>query len=479
MQKSQIFTQQELTILRKKGVDTELCEVILNDYNRGKIGKNPPLTPLGVPDIDGEQILNLRAPSFFYFKEEEYRRFKSLYPQASSFLHPENNKVSLKEIEKAGIALLPCFAFGFLNGGSATSYGDVRKNRAFNQDLFELYEEDFLRLSAKVKGQPKGITPAFNRKGEEKAPSYMELKLRSLLLLVKKYRELCGEGLKEGIPFFQMTSLATDSPVKEALKTYRKSPWLKPLAESLNIPPWQGFTAQQPLLAAYSHSKEGEKKKIFRKEDASFPFILLPGGHGQCFRVLGKVWQQLYDRGIRYVSLGNIDNLGYTPDPVELALMAIKQAPAGFDQSWKTAVDTKGGVLVVTEGGRLNCADIGAGISSRDIKELEKSGKKILFNCASGLFDLSWLLKKRSCLALGHLLLLPFKCSCLSLGRLAWGKLLYTLLLASSVLREALQPGLHLPASLKASREHWRGQQTHLPLCQSRCPPPNTASLQP
>ena len=41
--------------------------------------------------------------------------------------------------------------------------------------------------------------------------------------------------------------------------------------------------------------------------------------------VLKETWQLLYTKGIRFISLGNIDNLGYTLDPLELALLALKK----------------------------------------------------------------------------------------------------------------------------------------------------------
>ena len=46
-----------------------------------------------------------------------------------------------------------------------------------------------------------------------------------------------------------------------------------------------------------------------------------------------------------------------------------------------------------TEEGGLNCVDLGVGISHKDAAALEASGKKILFNCGSGLFNLEWLLE--------------------------------------------------------------------------------------
>jgi UTP--glucose-1-phosphate uridylyltransferase len=51
----------------------------------------------------------------------------------------------------------------------------------------------------------------------------------------------------------------------------------------------------------------------------------LPGGHGQCFMVLKDIFTNLYSKGIRFISIGNIDNIGYNLDPVELAIFALSK----------------------------------------------------------------------------------------------------------------------------------------------------------
>ena len=393
MNREEELSAREKKQLEEKGADLALSLSILEDFNAGRAGTTPPVIPRGVPEIDGDSIVDMRGAANFDCSSEELDRLRSNYPEAAACLNPVDGKVSLKELYKTGLALLPCFAYGFLNGGSATSYGDEKKNRGFNSDLFSLYEREFHDLASLSRGRPKGVTPAFLQPDGEKGPSYMEMKLRSLLVLMEEYRQEFGTLPSRGIPFFQMTSVSTDPEVKEALEDYAESPWLKDLAEKLGYPPFEGLTEIQPLITAFSHSDKGTGKTLFRNPEKDFPFIILPGGHGQCFRVLRKSWQDLYDRGIRFISLGNIDNLGYTPDPAELALLALRNRPAGFDESFKTAVDIKGGILVNTDEGGLNCVDLGVGISHKDADALEASGKKILFNCGSGLFNLEWLLE--------------------------------------------------------------------------------------
>ncbi len=383
------LSSDDIRKMEEAGVDIDLSLSILNSYNAGTIGKTPPVKPKGIPEIDGRRILDLTSSKTFAFTSSGIAEFLKKFPGFLSLPELKEGKEDLilseTDLVRIGEKLLPYLSYGFLNGGSATSYADVKKNRSFHQELYNLYEETFTELSRMAKGKPKGVTPAFIQPDGTPGPSYMEMKLRSILL--SSSRGSCK------IPFFQMTSVSNNREIREALETYRESPWLKNLADRIDHPVWEGFTGIQPMITAFSHSKNGKKKTIFRGTDPQNPSILaLPGGHGQCFRVLKDTFQKLHDRGIRYVSLGNIDNLGYTPDPLSLAILALKGSPGGFDFSFKTAVDVKGGVLIIDQKDRLNCVDLGVGITHEEVETMEKEGASILFNCATGLFDLTWLL---------------------------------------------------------------------------------------
>ena len=56
-------------------------------------------------------------------------------------------------------------------------------------------------------------------------------------------------------------------------------------------------------------------------------------------------------------------------------------------------MDVKGGILVREKNGRLNCGDIGRAISKEFVASHEASGMPILFNCATGLFNLEYLVE--------------------------------------------------------------------------------------
>ena len=49
-------------------------------------------------------------------------------------------------LEKIGIHLYPQTAYGVLNGGSASTYADLKKNRSLAPGLFDRYRERFEKL---------------------------------------------------------------------------------------------------------------------------------------------------------------------------------------------------------------------------------------------------------------------------------------------------------------------------------------------
>ena len=78
---------------------------------------------------------------------------------------------------------------------------------------------------------------------------------------------------------------------------------------------------------------------------------------------------------------------------MELAVLALSGRQACFDFSFKTPVDVKGGILIRERSGRLTCGDIGRAVSNEFVKKNEEAGIPILFNCATGLFNLEYLVE--------------------------------------------------------------------------------------
>jgi hypothetical protein len=208
-----------------------------------------------------------------------------------------------------------------------------------------------------------------------------------------------------------MSSSGNDAELFAAYRAMEEDPLLRDLAEELGGLETSGATSFatgiQPMIAAYSHSSQGRPKTIFDRAwgrtDSSLP---LPGGHGQSFRILAKVYRELREAGMRWAWLGNVDNLGFLPDPEKLALLALSGEPAAFEFSYRTALDVKGGILVETGSGARTIADIGPAIGFDEVRELETKGASILFNCATGLFDLDWLVPRLD--EIGHRLPVRF-----------------------------------------------------------------------
>lgn len=374
-------------------IDEKLSNSILNRYNNGEIGRVPKTQLKSIPNIDNETIINFKENISVKFTKEKIDIFFNKYNLQEN-LKKEciNNNYTFNEelLNKIGIHLYPYFSYGVLNGGSATSYVDHKKNRQFDNELYTSLEDSFNCLIPQYSGKAKGITPAFINPDNTPGPSFMELKMRSLLLEAKKYADETGNLTKDLFPVFQMTSTTNSNSILDFYKCCKDSLFIKSLSLETNIDITNVLTAEQPLITAYTHSNQGDIKKIFYdKEGRTLP---LPGGHGQCFLVLKNIFMDLYQKGIRFISIGNVDNIGYTLDPKALALLAISGKNATFDFSFKTEFDVKGGVLIKDQFNKLACADLGVSVSKDEVIKAEENGIPILFNCASGIFDLEYII---------------------------------------------------------------------------------------
>lgn len=375
------------------GINKELSISILERYNKREIGQEPKAELKEIPQIDNNTILDCKDDIEITFtKEQVVSAFKKYKLSDELLIECKNNnfKLNNKILTKIGIHLYPFFAYGVLNGGSATSYVDSKKNMDFSPELLEKYNDLFNKLSASYKGKAKGITPAFINPNGEPGPTFMELKMRDLLLKAKSYASVTGKSSESLFPMFQMTSTSNTDEISSFYKTLDNSTYLKELIKETNIDITNVLTGVQPLIAAYTHSSAGETKEIFLN-DKNEP-LALPGGHGQCFLVLKDIFTELYNKGIRFVTIGNVDNIGYTLNPKSLALLAISGKQAAFDFSFKTEFDVKGGVLIKDQFDRINCADLGVAVSKDDIKKAQEKNIPILFNCATGMFNLEYIL---------------------------------------------------------------------------------------
>lgn len=322
----------------------------------------------------------------------------------------ESRELTASELEHIGYALLPRVSYGILNGGSATSYADEKKNRKFHSQLLDFYRTHFDAQGEACRGVAKGLTPGYLNPDGTTGLSYIQLKIRRAMVMAgEHYRRFPqSRQLNKGetpwpkplFPLFQMTSSGNDQFISQAYEEYREHPALAPLADQLGLKdePWF-LTGVQPLIAALTHSEHLQQdiRRFFlnahQKPDTP---LALPGGHGQNFFALEDVYATLRSQGKQLAYLGNVDNLGFLPDALEIALLALLGSPAGFDFSYKTPVDVKGGVLYRAPSGTLSCGDIGPSVSPKRIEQAEREGTPILFNCATGLFRLDYLVDNLS-----------------------------------------------------------------------------------
>lgn len=387
--------------MKNKRINVDLTTEILDNYNAGKYDHIDPVRVRDIPGIDGESVVDMTADvSIRVHRESADARlgFVGNNCGAAEFAEADGDYLVFdrRGLEQLGRCLLPQVAYGVLNGGSATSYADYKKNAKFAPDLLELVGEEFGRLADISRGRAKGITPAFLQPDGTPGPSFLELKMRSLLIQALDYRLDFGgppdTQPHPAAPIFQMTSTYNTDDIARSYDRYRASPMLADLIEATGIDITRVQTRVQPLLAAYTHSEAGRPKRIFAHaygdEGETLP---VPGGHGQNFQVLRDIYYWLYEQGKRFAYLGNVDNLGFTIDPVSVAYLALSGKEAGFDFSFRTPVDVKGGILVVDQHGRLNAADLGVAVSKDAVDAAEADGKRILFNCATGLFNLEYL----------------------------------------------------------------------------------------
>lgn len=392
--------------MKKQGVNVELTSQILNKYNNGEYDSVRPIRVAELPEVDGERIIDIRGQFEWRCKKTEaLKHLHAINPslKVEGLCREENGELVFtgRELHNVGEMLLPYVSYGILNGGSATSYADEKKNRGYQKNLYEGKQELFRKFAGNIGNMSKGISSGFVQKDGSPGPTFIELKMRNLLIQALRYNSKYGTAsLLPVFPMFQMTSIRNNDEIAAAYAEFKQSPYLKPLINAANIDITEVRTGVQPLLAAYTHSDEGRPKFIFTRAYGKKDEILpLPGGHGQNFFVLADVYRELFSMGKRFVYLTNVDNLGSTVDPVEVAMLALSGRQAGFDFSFKTPIDIKGGILVRDAHYGLTTGDIGPAISAEAVAEQESAGKNILFNCGTGLFNLEYLTERLESIA--------------------------------------------------------------------------------
>ena len=185
----------------RKGIDITLTTRILEDYNSGFYDAIKPVTAKGVPSIDGSTVIDLRLsrnPDAIIFSASANKAKTNLealgidWPASLRDIPDSAGPNTLAhfssaDLEAIGTALLPRTAFGVLNGGSATSYADRKKNLALGKATFDAVEKEFELLAPQCRDMPKGMTPAYVNPDGSPGASFLELKMRARLLLAHRY----------------------------------------------------------------------------------------------------------------------------------------------------------------------------------------------------------------------------------------------------------------------------------------------------
>jgi len=400
--------------MKQLGIDVERSSHILDRLNAGAYDGIEDVHASGIPEIDGERILDRTQPVSLTVDNQTYlNRLMEIASEipAGAFgtVDGDTRHLTQRDLRTLGVLLYPYVSYGVLNGGSASSYGDQKKNQSFDSTLFHLYNDEFAAIAPEVSGKPKGITPAYINPDGSMGASFLELKFRMILRAEAEYhrtarefgitppRSTSGDILRPAMPMVEMTSLFTEEAIRETYRSYAESPFLASFDRDSVTAALTTESAVQPLLAAMTHSSEGRPRQFFTAAyGKSGEPLGIPGGHGQNFQVLRPVYERIHRAGKRLVYIGNVDNVGFTMDPVSIALVLLKNAEGGFDFAFRTPVDIKGGVLLYDQTGGLNCADIGPAISEDAVFAAEAEGKQILFNCATGLFNLDYLVPRLS-----------------------------------------------------------------------------------
>ncbi|MBL8965390.1 MAG: hypothetical protein JNG85_00195, partial [Spirochaetaceae bacterium] len=295
--------------MEAKGIDLALSLQILEDYNAGLYDGVKPVRAKGVPAIDGHSVVAMNDKTEYALPEAEAearlaglglptpdtaRRVPAAGGGGRDLVFPRAALVELGE------RLYTRTAYGVLNGGSATSYADRKKNLAFGAEAFEALATGFETLAPLCKDRPKGLTPAYLNPDGSPGASFLALKMRARLVALERCRKRygadfgktgpsgAGEGANAGeggefLPLFQMASVGNRAELEESYASYEKDPLLGPLAARLGVAPCSFRTGVQPMISAYTHSEEGRPKRLFdRAYGAADTAIALPGGHGQC-----------------------------------------------------------------------------------------------------------------------------------------------------------------------------------------------------
>lgn len=193
----------------------------------------------------------------------------------------------------------------WLNGGAATRYG----------------AEQFADL-------PKGLTPVVDN------ISYIELKVRNLLDITKRYQ------LANHPQVILMNSFVTDKQTRAHLQQlFQKFPDLDPSRFH--------YVIQQARVPRFTKAEDVKEIDVF--VDTQDQLSWAPCGHGDFVYLLREYLSDTHIPNVRYMLFANIDNIAVTIDPAMLGLHIQAQVGRTVEIVKKLPTD-QGGLLCKVAG---------------------------------------------------------------------------------------------------------------------------------
>lgn len=239
-------------------------------------------------------------------------------PQASDITN--YHQLDTAALEQRGSTLLRAdrLVIFWLNGGAATRYFDQSKITPEENQRFKVALE---KIPAAMFDLPKGVTPVVD------SMSYLELNLRNLLLITKRYR------LAVHPQVILMNSFLTDKATREHLADlFKKYPSLHP--DRFH------YVVQQPLIPRFQKATDLKDIDLFVNQSDELSWA--PCGHGDFVYLLQDYLRTHPLPNIEYLFFSNIDNLGATLDPVLLGWHAKSKVGRSVELSVKQPGDSGG-----------------------------------------------------------------------------------------------------------------------------------------
>ena len=158
--------------MEEAGIDLVRTTEILVKYNRGDYDHTEPVFVRDLPEVDGKRVLDLTGAITIRLGLAEAKRNidrLGLDTNITGIGRVEGDEIVFDRpaLARLGVELYPVTAYGVLNGGSASSYADHKRNQDFNGTFSPSIEPEFV-MARFVKERPKDhpslyLTPTANR----------------------------------------------------------------------------------------------------------------------------------------------------------------------------------------------------------------------------------------------------------------------------------------------------------------------------